>query len=255
MFGSVPKTLWGKAIGADEKNRIPLCARVLVIESSAGTILADCGNGEKWSDKERDIFAIHSLTGKPIRELVPDVSHLILTHLHFDHAAGLSYRDSAGELRLSYPNAVHYLNRENLERAKAPGARERGSYLQDTVTPLLQANLKLTADGEEILPGITVYQSNGHTRGLQWLLIEDGGDKIAFPSDLIPTSHHVSIPWVMGYDLHAEKTMEEKEKFLARAVEENWLVIFQHDREVESGRISRDERGRFIVSSVGQDLS
>jgi glyoxylase-like metal-dependent hydrolase (beta-lactamase superfamily II) len=248
MFGSVPKTLWSKVITPDERNRIPLCTRVLIIDGPDGRILVDCGNGDKWSDKERDIFDILPLSTTALRELIPNISHVVLTHLHFDHAAGATYKDAKGDLKLSFPGAVHYLQRENLERAMKPGIRERGSYLADTVEPIKKSNLKLLEDNQEIFPGISVHRSDGHTAGLQWILLRDQDGIVAYPSDLIPTANHVPIAWLMGYDLRAETTIEEKTKFLEQAESENWLIIFEHDRDTACGRVKRGEGGKYIFT-------
>jgi len=254
MFGSVPKTLWSRAITPDDKNRIPLCTRVMVIDGPAGRILIDCGNGDKWGDKEINIYDIAALSVDPVREQIKDVSALILTHLHFDHAGGVTYRDP--ELKLSYPNATHYLQRDNFERATHPGIRERGSYLPENVQPLQGAKLVLLDGEREIFPGIFLKRSEGHTAGLQWVLIRDSLETVAYPTDLIPTAHHVPIPWLMGYDLRAETTIQEKSDFLRQASDENWLIIFEHDRDTTCGRVTADGQGKYsFVREQADDLA
>jgi len=242
MFGSVPKTLWSRSIPADEKNRIQLCCRLLVLRGNGIFALVDCGMGSKWDDKGKEIFAIEPLIS--LDDKFPKLTHLVLTHLHFDHCAGLSRKSSTGELELVFPHATHIVSEENLRRAEKPGLRERASYLSENIQPLLKSTLRQTVDGEELFTDITAHQVHGHTRGLQWLLIRDKDETIAYPSDLIPTIHHVSLPYVMGYDMCAETAMNEKEKFLEQAVKENWLVVFEHDAETPAARI-RKENGRF----------
>ena len=249
MFGAVPKALWERRIPSDERNRIQLACRILHLTGYGKEILIDLGCGTKWNDKDRDIFAVEPKT-KPVHELFPGTTDVILTHLHFDHAGGISY-NSPG-LMLSFPRAAHYLPKKNLEHARNPGPRERASYLRENIEVLDHAKLNLTTNGSTILPFITAFEVNGHTHGLQWLLIGQAPGAIAYPADLIPTAHHVSIPYVMGYDLCAETTMREKHAFLERAVQENWIVVFEHDIDTPAATIRKDEKGQFTVDKVAQ---
>ncbi len=253
MFGSVPKTLWEKKIPADAENRIPLTTRVLLIEGPEGKLLVDCGCGTDWSEKLRAIFKIAPLHNRGVKELFPDVNVVVLTHLHFDHGAGVTYRAADGTHLLSFPGARHIVQKSNWERANHPGVRERASYLEGTVTGLQSATLELVEDGFSLWPGISLHRSDGHTKGLQWVLLRDQKEIIAYPSDLIPTAYHVSTPFVMGYDLWPEKTMEEKELFLESASRENWLIIFEHDAETIGGRVKRGSDSRYLF--VREDLS
>ena len=246
MFGAVPKAIWAKQIPPDDKNRIPLVTRVLLIHGPTSKILVDCGNGEKWSEKQREIFAFSSKTKEPVRSIFKQIDTLILTHLHFDHAAGSVYLEGDGNLKLSFPNAKHILQAANWNIANSPGVRERASYLPDTVSELSKANLELVENGHTPFPRISLHRVDGHTQGLQWVLIEDELETVAYPSDLIPTAHHVSIPFVMGYDLCAETTMREKNEFLTRASENNWLIIFEHDWQTVCGRVKREKDSKFV---------
>ncbi|MCB0346172.1 MAG: MBL fold metallo-hydrolase [Bdellovibrionales bacterium] len=250
MFGSVPKTLWERAIPADARNRISMACRLMLIKGSDRTFLVDLGCGDKWSDKDREIFAISSVLDMPLTEVVGPVTDVIVTHLHFDHVGGISQRTAAGDLELCFPDARIHCSRKNLEHARKPGIRERASYLRENIDVLDSANLSLTEDGDEIAPGITVHQANGHTHGLQWVKVSDGSNSCVFPSDLMPTAHHVSVPWVMGYDLCAETSMREKEQFLEQAASQGWTVVFEHDRDTAAGVIERDERGRYRLKSA-----
>lgn len=244
MFGSVPKAIWERKISSDEKNRIPMVTRVLYIEDSNHKILVDCGNGNKWDEKQRDIFSIVPKSVLPVGKVFNEIDSLILTHLHFDHAAGSVYLEN-GITKLSFPNAKHILQRSNWERALNPGVREKASYLPDAIHELSNAKMVLLDGESKPFPKISLHRVDGHTQGLQWVLIEDELETIAYPSDLIPTSHHISIPFVMGYDLCAETTMREKNDFLTQAAKNNWLIIFEHDWETVGGRVRKEGESKF----------
>lgn len=241
MFGSVPKNLWAGLAPPDDQNRILLATRSLVVEDGDRKMVVDLGCGDKWSDKLRSIYAIDS-SG----ERLEGVTDVLLTHLHFDHAGGVSHRAGEG-MEPTYPEAAHYVSGSNLENARHPHLRERASYFKEDVEVLDRVNLTTTSDGEEVWPGITVHFTNGHTRGLQWVRVSDGGVTVAYPSDLIPTSKHLPLPFVMGYDMCAETQVAEKESFLKQAIEEGWIVVFEHDPEVAAARLGNDDRRRPIV--------
>lgn len=249
MFGSVPKNLWAKRIAADEENCIRLATRCLLINDKSRSFLVDVGNGEKWSDKQRQIFAIENLETSLDKDSVTDV---ILTHLHFDHAGGISHwvGGDPNQLALSYPNARVYLQEANLRNAQNPNVRERASYLRENVEPLKNASLVLTKGSVEIYPDIWVHQVNGHTDGQQWIEVRNGEKSIVYPTDLIPTSHHLPLPFVMGYDICAKTILQEKEAFLSQAVAKQWIVVFEHDPAMPAARLTKDERGHFAVAEA-----
>lgn len=243
MFGVVPKPLWEKRLAADEKNRIPLASRLLLLESSERTVLIDVGCGDKWDEKQRGIYAFENkclLHQAPWRDRVSDI---ILTHLHFDHAGGISYTSETEELELSFPRARVYLQQSNYDIARQPGPRERGSYLPQNVSVLEKADLRLLNGPTECLGGITVNPIDGHTKGMQWVLIGSGENALAYPADLIPTAHHLPVPWVMGYDLCAETSMREKQEFLSAAAREGWWIVFEHDVETSCVRVEAEGEG------------
>ncbi len=247
MFGTVPKTLWERESPADDANRILLATRSLIVEDGERILLIDAGCGDKWSDKEQSIYAIEHVPYIP----VPGVTDLLLTHLHFDHAGGVSrYSQNSHTVEPCYPLARHYVSQANYANAQAPNIRERGSYLAANADVLSQVELRLVEDGEEIWPGLTVHKADGHTVGLMWVKLTDDGTTIAFPADLIPTSNHLPIAYVMGYDICAERSMQEKQAFLTQAIAESWIVVFEHDPVVEAARLKWDERGRPVVTEV-----
>jgi len=247
MFGTVPKALWSKEQESDELNRIVLATRSLVVEYDDRRLLIDTGCGDKWSEKNRSIFGIDNAPYVP----VPDVTDVLLTHLHFDHAGGLT-RHSPGSaaLELCYPNARHYVSDANYRNAKSPNIRERGSYLPENIDLLEQASLQFVESEAEVWPGLSVHRLDGHTHGLLWVKLTDGETTIAFPADLVPMASHLPIPYVMGYDICAERSMVEKEAFLKQAAEESWIVVFEHDPKAQDGKVAFNDRGRPFLAEI-----
>jgi glyoxylase-like metal-dependent hydrolase (beta-lactamase superfamily II) len=255
MFGSVPKVLWERREPADPENRIGLVARVLFLEGGGRRILLDAGMGTKLDPRDAGFFAVSTTPDESLPFRWEELTDLVLTHLHFDHAGGITrFGPAAGPgetqrpVLLSAPRAMHWLQKANHERALAPGPRERASYVRDNVEPLRDAQLQLVEGELEILPGIRVHPSNGHTRGLQWVTIGEGKNTLAFPADLIPTSSHIHLPFVMGYDMCVDTLLEEKDAFLRQAVEQGWIVVFEHDRQVPAARLTRGKDGKFSIA-------
>lgn len=245
MFGSVPKNLWSKSIASDAENRIPLVCRSLLLDDGQRKILIDVGIGDKWSDKLKQIYDITLAPTKSLGFVPPDITDVVLTHLHFDHAGGISHLTSEGTLALTYPQARVHLQVSNWERAQNPTPKDRASYLPDTVEPLKNADLSLCDGSVEILPEVMVHRVDGHTPGQQWIEIGADKERIFFPTDLIPTSHHVPLPYHMGYDVCADTLLREKLTFLERATAPGVTVCFQHDANVAFARIHRNDRGGF----------
>jgi glyoxylase-like metal-dependent hydrolase (beta-lactamase superfamily II) len=245
MFGSVPKPLWSRTNPPDERNRIRLAMRCLLLSGHGRHVLVDVGLGDKFSDKLRDIYRVEpepSLAGSlAALGLAPgDVTDVVLTHLHFDHAGGSTVR-TAGGLRPALPGARWYVQRRNWENAHAPNPRERASYMPENYDALEEAGVLTLWDGPcEPWPGVEVFPAHGHTRGLQVVRISGGGGAAYYVSDLIPTAAHVRIPFVMGYDVAAIETMEEKRSLLARAVAERAWIVLEHDPEIAFARPAAD---------------
>jgi glyoxylase-like metal-dependent hydrolase (beta-lactamase superfamily II) len=254
MFGVVPKPLWERRIPADDRNRIQLGMRCLVVEHEAGPIVIDTGAGNKESPRFHDIYGVenrgeHGPTWLEdgLRKLgfaPTDVPLVINTHLHFDHAGGNTYKDASGEVRISFPNARYVVQRGEYAYATHTNERTSGSYFPHNFTPIEAAGRFDFVEGErEIVPGIRVLHTPGHTPHHQSILIESDGERAFFVADLIPTSAHVPLPWIMGYDVEPLVTLETKRWVLKRAAEENWLVVFEHDASVPWGRIVSDVKG------------
>ncbi len=234
MFGSVPRPLWSRTNPPDERNRIPLAMRCLLMVGHGRKVLVDVGLGDKSDAKFREIFRVED---EPTLEAslaaaghgIETVTDVVLTHLHFDHAGGSTRRDG-GVLVPRVPNAKFHVQRRNWENAHSPNPRERASYLGENYDPLLEAGVLEFWDGaSKPWPGVEIFTAEGHTRGQQLLRIEGGGQVVYYVADLIPTASHVRIPFVMGYDVAAIETMAEKRALLERASAENAWVCLEHD--------------------------
>ncbi|HEY9517048.1 MAG TPA: MBL fold metallo-hydrolase [Gemmatimonadaceae bacterium] len=248
MFGVVPKPLWERRIPADARNRIPMGMRCLLIEHEAGLVLIDTGAGNKESEKFYDIYGIEN-AGRDGRTALEDgiraaghspedVVLVINTHLHFDHGGGNTYRDADGNVRLSLPNARYVVQRGEYEFATHTNERTAASYFPHNFVPVYEAGRFDLVDGErEIVPGITVVPTPGHVPFHQSVLLESRGETAFYLADLVPTAAHLPLPWIMGYDLEPLVTLETKRRILARAMEENWLLIFEHDATNAWGRV------------------
>lgn len=261
MFGTVPKVLWEKTNPADDHNRIAMEARALLLDGGPGKrVLVDCGigadftakYGEKLGPKFAEIYAVtggsgveKSLNSMGIR--LEDIDHVVLTHLHFDHAGG-STREQNGKLVPTFPNARYYVQRANLETARKPNLREKASYFAANFEPLIEKGVLSILDGrmDDVLPGISVHVSNGHTIGHQVVRISDGKTTLVYCGDLIPTSTHVRLAWVMGYDLEPLKLIEEKREVLGPAAKGDWYLFFEHDPYMDAALVE-ETKGDFAV--------
>ena len=250
MFGVVPKTLWEKRIGADERNRIPLAMRCLLVETPDALVLIDNGAGNKETARFRDIYGIEN-AGSPTRledalrdaGFSPDdVAVVIDTHLHFDHAGGNTYVDEEGQVRLSFPRARYHVQKGEFEYAHWQNERIQASYLPHNFDPVEQAGRYTFLEGEaEVLPGVRVLPTPGHTPHHQSVLLESEGETALFLADVLPTSAHLAYPWIMGYDVEPLVTLETKKALLPRARAGDWLLVFEHDPVVAWGRLDPAE--------------
>lgn len=254
MFGTVPKVLWEKSNPPDEKNRISMEARGLLLKSEGCNILIDTGNGadfvakygDKLGNKFADLFNIQSdgpslLKSLEFHGLKPeDIHQVILTHLHFDHAGGAT-TEKNGQLVPTFPNAKYWVQKGNLETASQPNVREKASYYAANFQPLIDAGVLniLSGPKEDFLPGISAIISNGHTLAQQVIKVTDGTTTLLYCGDMVPTSTHVRLPWVMGYDLHPLTLIEEKQKYLSEAADQSWYLFFEHDPYCDAALIER----------------
>jgi len=254
MFGTVPKVLWEKSNPPDDKNRILMEARALLLKTPGRNILIDCGNGsdfvakygEKLGNKFAEMYGVDTegpslLKSLKAHGLTPgDITDVILTHLHFDHAGGAT-TEKNGELVPTFPKAQYYVQKANLETASHPNLREKASYFPANYEPLQKKGVLKLLDGEtaNLLPMISTYISNGHTQGQQIVKISDGKTTLLYCGDVVPTSSHVRLAWVMGYDLEPLKLIEEKKKYLGPAADEGWYLFFEHDPYCDAAQITR----------------
>ena len=262
MFGVVPRTLWKTRIEPDDRNRIPLAMRCVLVEHDDGLVLVDTALGNKEDAKFLDIYGVENqgLEGATQLEdalasagfLPRDVKWVINTHLHFDHAGGNTTMDPDLEndprrhVRPTFPNATYVVQRGELEFARHTNERTRASYLPHNFEPIAAANRWRLLDGdEEVLPGISVRLTPGHVPFHQAVLLRNGGETALFVGDLFPTTAHLPLPWIMGYDLEPLRTLESKRAILNEAVAGGWQVVFEHDPSVVMGTPVRD--GKAVV--------
>jgi len=248
MFGVVPKPLWERRIPADERNRITLAMRCLLIVGKGRVILVDTGIGEKNDAKFAGIFGIdhaHSTLERSLASVgftPEDVTDVILTHLHFDHCGGATRHDGE-RVVATFPRATYHVQREHWDWAMQPNARERASFLKENFEPLAtdpNAQLNLLDGGGSFCEGIELLVVSGHTRAMQLVKVFDEARTLLHAADLVPTSAHVPLPWLMAYDVEPLRTIEEKSRILGSAADEGWLLLFEHDAEVETAFVERD---------------
>lgn len=259
MFGVVPKNLWASKYSApDEQNRIPMRSRSLLLQFDKKTIIVDTGNGNKFSQKLQSIYAIDST--KESLEISlhnygvsnEDVTDVLLTHLHFDHSGGATSYD--GNLLVpTFTNALYYVNEEHLLWALNPVLKDQASFIKENFVPLLEHGVLKTLTNDTPFEGISFEILHGHTRALQGYKITTPERTIFFPSDLCPTAAHIPLPYGMGYDNFPLSTIEEKKRLWKKAVEEEWIVVFQHDAFIPAGIIGENDKGYFLREQVSFD--
>jgi glyoxylase-like metal-dependent hydrolase (beta-lactamase superfamily II) len=267
MFGVVPYPLWSRRVPHDDRHRILLALRCLLVEHPDGPVLIDTGLGNKEDRKFLDIYGVENdgLEGATQLEdalavagfLPRDVKWVINTHLHFDHAGGNTTLDPELEddprrhVRPSYPNATYVVQKGELEFARRANERTRASYLPHNWEPIASANRWRLLEGDgEVLPGISVRVTPGHVPWLQTVVVRDGGETAAFMSDLVPLTAHLPLPWIMGYDLEPLRTLESKRAFLDQAVREGWKLVFEHDPAVALGRLKREGKDLTLTDTM-----
>lgn len=254
MFGIVPRALWEKTNPPDANNRISMTCRCLLVRYEDRNVLIDVGIGTKWSEKQRNIYNIHaqdvSLSDALSKHKLKlsDIDDVILTHLHFDHVGGVSWTDETGIHHASFPEARHWVQKQNWAWAQSPSARDAGSYRREDLQIFERSDnapfLELIDGISEIMPGIEVLPVNGHTFGMQVVKITTSQQVYVFLADLIPTTSHLRDAYVMGYDLQPLQTVKEKQEILYHAAKHDWILVFGHDPNTAFARVEFDSYGR-----------
>lgn len=254
MHGVVPKTLWSKLVSCDALNRCEYSTTCVLVEVAGRHVLIETGNGDKFCTRLKDIYGIDHdrAIGRALAEIgvAPcDIDMVVMTHLHFDHSGGTTRATASGGLEPVFTRARHVIQRREWEDATHPHERNRASYRRENLLPLEAAGLIELVNGEvEISPGVRVIPTPGHTAGHQSVLIgPPDGPKALFLGDVVPTSVHVRLPWTMSYDLEPARTIETKRSLFTRALAEDWLLVWGHDKDHIAGRLGLDEDGAFSV--------
>ena len=249
MFGVIPKVLWSRSNPSEDKNRIELALRTLLLKGDDRTILIDTGVGEKLDEKLNRIYSIDqtkmNLQNGLARHGVgfDDISDVILTHLHFDHTGGTTYIHN-GEVKPTFPNATFYVQEEHWDWAMNPAEKDRASFMKENFESLEKyGQLKKLEGPGELFPGIEIMVMYGHTLGMQVVKINDAQTTLLYCADLMPTASHIPLPWVMAYDNNPLTTIEEKKRLLPQAAKENWVLFFEHDPFRAAGTVTETEKG------------
>lgn len=253
MFGVVPKVMWEKLASADHLNRIMLKARVLLISGGGRHILVDTGMGNAWTDKLRAIYLLSECRlEKELKALgleLASITDVIYTHLHFDHVGG-AFSSSLDRLEPIFPDACHYVQKENYLSAIKPNLKETASYAARFIDAFGRLSRVELIDGpKELFPGIELLVSNGHTKGQQLVRVRGAERSLLHTADLIPSSAHLPSLWVMGYDIEPLTVIDEKTALLSRAVENNDMLFFGHDPFRQAATLKRDEKGSIVADS------
>ncbi len=244
MFGQVPRDQWGELTRPDKRNRIPLGLNVFLIRSDAGNILVDTGAGGKLDEAQVDRFGLKAnRLRRSLRDvgLKPaDIKYVVLTHLHFDHAGGATRRNRKGETVPTFPKARYLIQSDAWEHAAAPSERASAAFIEDDYLPLWENGQVDIVDGDqELIPGVWLKNTGGHSQGHQVVYVKNGSNKMAFLGDLVPTAYHLGLPYISATDQFPEETLERKRHILGRAEREGWLIFFAHGCDNRAGVLER----------------
>ena len=255
MFGVVPKMLWNNLNPADEKNLCNWAMRCLLVETGDRRILIDCGIGDKQSDK---FFGFYYLNGMQTLKSsllaagfnFEDITDVLLTHLHFDHVGGAVVRNDQGLLEPAFPNAVYHVTESHWKHAVNPNAREKASFLSENFIPLYEAGkINFVSHGDNLASGFDIRVVDGHTKGMITPLIDTGSKHLVYCADLIPSSCHIPVNYVMGYDIEPLITMQEKENLYAS--DADLVYYFEHDLVTECAKVGKNEKGQWVKTESG----
>ncbi len=256
MFGVVPKSIWQKLNPADDDNLCTWSMRCLLIEEGRRKILIDTGIGNKQGDKFRSYFHPHgddlatSLKNKGWNP--EDITDVIITHFHFDHVGGALSHDSKGRVVPTFPNAVYWTNERHYKWAFDPNARERDSFLKENFIPLKEQGILKYIDVVQGVPfteNISIYFYHGHTEAMMLPFVHlPNGKTLVYATDLLPSAHHVKMPYIMAYDIRPMTTLQEKVTFYEMVANDDHFIFFEHDKDTECGKVVRNEQGRYAIT-------
>jgi glyoxylase-like metal-dependent hydrolase (beta-lactamase superfamily II) len=247
MFGVVPRSLWQRVAPPDEQNRVRLNANCLFVEAAGERILIETGMGDKWPPRQAEMYCVRGPSlAESLRArtgLAPeDITVVVNTHMHFDHAGGNTMLDAEGRAVATFPNARYFVSRTEYEHAESPHERDRASYLPENWRPLAESGqLELKPADYEVVPGLRLETVPGHSRTMQCIRLERGRRTLYGFADLVPTRAHIPSAWVMGYDLYPVETLEAKRRLLPQAAREGWLCLFYHDADAPLARIVEED--------------
>ena len=248
MFGVIPRNLWSQVCPPDDQNRIRMNMNCVFIDTGKEKVLIETGIGDKWTSKLASMYGIERRQTLPesLQQLAgvsaDEITVVVNTHLHFDHAGGNTVLDENGKAIPSFPNARYLVAKSELEHANHPSERDRASYLPENWMPLIESDqLKGQESEYEVVPGLRMETWPGHNRSMQcWRLCSGAATMFGF-ADLVPMRAHVKYPWIMGYDLYPTETLESKKKLLPQAAREGWLCLFYHDPDAPVCRLEMND--------------
>ena len=256
MFGVVPRALWSKPCPPDNENRIRMNMNCLFVDTGTERILIETGIGDKWTPRQAEMYGIRrqrSLSESlfAITSVRADeISIVVNTHLHFDHAGGNTTVSADGEVVPTFKNARYFVSRSEYAHAEAPHERDRASYLPANWRPVVESGqLELKDADYEVVPGLKMETVTGHSKTMQCVRLNREGTTLYSFADLIPMRAHVALPWIMGYDLYPVETLESKKRLLPQAAHEQWICFFYHDPDQPFGRIDEQD-GKFLVKTL-----
>ena len=261
MFGVIPRPMWERALPPDERNRVTLSMNVLLIRAAGKWILVETGAGDRWDAKRRDIYAFEGmrlpehLAARGLRPEQIDV--VVNSHLHFDHCGWNTRKiggQTGGKIVPTFPNARYVVHAGELQHARHPTERDRASYLPDNFDPVAASGQWQIVDRDvsEIAPGVELIRMPGHTNDMMGVRLSGGGQTAIFLADLVPTTAHLPLPWIMGFDCYPLTTLENKKKWLSKIAQEGWLALFGHDPKTPAARL-REHDGKLVAEPVVVD--
>ena len=258
MFGVIPRPLWERFAPPDERNRITLSMNSLLIRAEGKWILVETGAGDKWDGKRREIYAFEGAPRLPeqlrAHGIGPEQIDIVVnTHLHFDHC-GWNTRIVDGVAVPTFPNAKYYVHLGEFEHARHPSERDRASYFPDNFEPMVKTGQWHLVEGQggEVVPGVELVMLPGHTSDMMGVRLSSGSQTAMFLSDLVPTTAHLPLPWIMAFDLYPMVTLENKKKLLPQIARDGWLVLFCHDGKTPAARL-READGKIVAEPVVVD--